>query len=263
MRFNPFSSRRAAPQPESAQSSYDEIAEMYHALWADWYLPAALPALEKLFFSKLRPGSRVLDLCCGSGHVTRELIARGHRVTGVDSSAALTVIARRELPHADWLVCDARSLRFNTRFEGVLSTFDSLNHILTLDELRLVFRGVRAALKPGGLFVFDMNLEEAYSLDLHQWTVNISESRVGLVRGVYDSASKLATTELIWFRKTSNGLWRRHASVVRERCYPVDQILDALAASGFHAIEAIPAPDAGIVTDLGFGRVFFSARAQV
>lgn len=235
---------------------------MYHALWGDWYLPAALPALEKLFFSALRPGDRVLDLCCGSGHVTRALIARGFRVTGVDASAALIAIARRELPQAHWLVQDARTLHLDMRFDAALSTFDSLNHLLSLDELRQVFGGVRRALEPGGLFVFDMNLEEAYLLDLRQWSVNVSESRVGLVRGAYDFASGLASTELIWFERASHALWRRRKSVVRERCYPASEILDALHASGFKALEAIPAPDAGIVTDLGFGRVFFRARAQ-
>ena len=67
-------------------SSYDEIAVMYHALWATSYLPAAEPALEKLFFARLVPPAHVLDVCCGSGHVTSTLVKRGYRVTGVDVS---------------------------------------------------------------------------------------------------------------------------------------------------------------------------------
>ena len=243
-------------------SSYDEIAEMYHVLWADWYLLAALPALEKLFFSRLPAGARVLDLCCGSGHITRELIFRGYRVTGVDASGRLIAIARRELPQAHWLVCDARALELGVRFDAALSTFDSLNHILTLDELRHIFGRVHSILEPGGLFVFDMNLDEAYSLDLGQWTVNISESRVGLVRSTYDVVARVAATELISFEKNSHGLWRQHKTVVRERCYPTSEILGALIASGFKDVEAIPASDAGILSNLGFGRIFFRARPQ-
>ena len=62
---------------------------MYDSLWADWYLPAAMPALEKLVFSRVPNGARILDVCCGSGHVTTELVRRGYSVTGVDASAAL------------------------------------------------------------------------------------------------------------------------------------------------------------------------------
>jgi SAM-dependent methyltransferase len=243
-----------------APSSYDEIAGMYHAMWADWYLPAARPALEKLFFSQLGSGSRVLDLCCGSGHVSRELVRRGYEVTGVDSSAALIELARRELPEVDFRIQDARALTREPEFEGVLSTFDSLNHMLTLGELRDVFTGVHGVLSRGGLLVFDMNLEEAYSLDLREWTVSVSEESIGLVRGRYDIGTKLATTELIWFVRRSDGLWRQHRSIVEQRCYTQQEILVALAEAGFSRIEAIAAREAGVRSDVGFGRVFFVAR---
>ncbi len=108
---------------------------MYHSLWADWYLPAARPALENLFFSRVPAGARVLDLCCGSGHVTKELIARGYRVTGVDNSTQLIALAQRELPQAQFFVQDVTCLDVEGPFDAVLSTFDSLNHILDLAAL--------------------------------------------------------------------------------------------------------------------------------
>jgi SAM-dependent methyltransferase len=159
-------------------------------------------------------------------------------------------------------VQDARALKVDGRFDAVLSTFDSLNHILTLQDLRRVFSGVRDALRPGGLFVFDMNLEQAYSVDLRQWTVHIADDNVGLVRGTYDFVTKLASTELIWFIRKSASLWRQSRSVVEQRCYPQPEIVLALEATGFGAIEVIPASEARITTDLGFGRVFFVARSQ-
>lgn len=241
-------------------SPYDEIAGMYHSLWADWYLPAARPALEKLFFSCVPAGAHVLDLCCGSGHVTRELVARGYRVTGVDNSAGLIELAKKELPGVDFVVQDARQLRLEEPCDAVLSTFDSLNHIPDLDGLRQVFHGVRRALKPDGLFVFDMNLEQAYTADLREWAVNISENAVGLVRGEFDAVTKMARTELIWFiRIGDDNLWKQRRSVVEQRCYAQADILLALASAGFTNVEAIPSQQAGITSELGFGRVFFAA----
>ncbi|MBV8549769.1 MAG: class I SAM-dependent methyltransferase [Acidobacteriaceae bacterium] len=245
-------------------SSYDEIAGMYHELWADWYLPAAMPALERLLFSRLPHGACVLDLCCGSGHVTKELVARGYQVTAVDNSAELIAIAQRNLPGVDFRVQDARDLQLEKRYDAVLSTFDSLNHILELDGLRRVFAGVQRSLKPGGLFLFDMNLEEAYSADLRQWAVDISDTSVGLVRGVFDPISKMARTELIWFVRTGqDNLWRQHRSVVKQQCYSQSEILLALTEAGFRGVEAVQSRDAGVVSELGFGRVFFLAGASV
>lgn len=248
--------------PHEIASQYDEIAGMYHKLWADWYLPAALPALERLFFSQIGGGGHVLDLCCGSGHVTKELAARGYKVTGVDASARLIEQAKHELPSVNFHVQDARRLELQGEFDAVLSTFDSLNHILTLDELKCVFARVKNLISPGGLFLFDMNLEEAYSADLHRWSVTVSDANVTLVRGEYDAAAQRAKTELIWFTKepTTENLWRQHLSVVEERCYPRRDILQGLYEAGFSRIEAIPAADAGMNSELGFGRVFFSCR---
>ncbi len=242
-------------------SSYDDIAEMYHALWANSYMPAALPALERLFFRRIEPRARVLDVCCGSGHVTSELFKRGYRVTGVDSSAGLIQIASRELPQVDFLVQDVTHLKVNARFDAALSTFDSLNHILSLEDLHAVFSGVFAALETGGLFVFDMNLEEAYSLDLHQWTVNIRHDAVGLSRGLYDPVSHTAHTELIWFTQTdSRECWQKRHSIVEERCYEKQDIIQALQFAGFRGIETQAAVDLNVEKEFGHGRYFFSAR---
>jgi SAM-dependent methyltransferase len=235
---------------------------MYHRLWADWYLPAAMPALDRLFFSQVPAGSQVLDLCCGSGHVTKELVARGYEVTGVDSSSALIEHAREALPGGRFVVQDARDFQVETQFDAILSTFDSLNHILTLDGLRQVFVRARKALRAGGLFVFDMNLQEAYSADLQDWAVTVDDSNVTLVRGTFDPVSQKGATELIWFlrEQSAENTWTQRRSIVEERCYPQSDIMLALREAGFENIETVAATDVGMHSTLAFGRFFFSVR---
>ena len=250
-----------ATNHSNEDSPYNEIAGLYNLCWERAYLPAALPALDKLFFSYLHPYAKVLDLCCGSGHITAELVRQGFQVTGADNSAKLIELARLRLPNVEFHVQDARQLKQNRTFHGVLSTYDSLNHFLTIEDLSQVFACVKKVLKPGGRFVFDMNMEEAYTLDLRQWTVDLGESNVGLVRGLYDPFSHLARTEVIWFSKENgNNCWRQRKTVVKERCYPQFQIIGALLDCGFHDVEAVPSSLAGITSDLGVGRVFFVAR---
>ena len=244
-------------------SAYDSIAGMYHALWADWYLPAAMPALERMFFSQIPAGAKVLDLCCGSGHVTKELVVREYAVTGIDSSAELIALARQKMPTTDFRVQDARELQLEARYGAALSTFDSLNHILQLDQLRKVFEGVYQALQPNSRFVFDMNLEQAYLADLRDWVVNLEEGSVSLVRGKFDVRTKRASTELIWFIQRENGsCWQQKRSIVEQQCYTQAEILTNLSAAGFRDIEAIAACDAGVSAELGVGRIYFAAQRK-
>jgi SAM-dependent methyltransferase len=246
----------------SVSAAYDPIAEFYHRAWDDWYLPAVRPALETLCFSSVRPPARILDVCCGSGHVTRELVARGYDVTGIDISSGLIALAQRELPSATFLVKDVRHFTLETKFACAVCTFDSLNHLLTLDDLKSAFCSIRDCLFPEAVFVFDMNLEQAYRQDLTHWTRYVNEGKIGFVRGFYSPETRRAETELMWFVPDGEkNLYRKHEANVRQQCYTTDEIRNALEAARFSNIEMYTALEAGMTSELGFGRVFFRVRA--
>ncbi len=87
----------------------------------------------------------------------------------------------------DWRVQDARQIEVGRgNYAAALSTFDSLNHLANIEDLEQVFQSVHRALQPGGLFVFDMNLEEAFLSDHRRWTAEVKPDYVSLVRGAYD-----------------------------------------------------------------------------
>lgn len=240
-------------------SPYDAIAGLYHQQWDHWYVPQGIPALESLFFPHVPPGARLLDVCCGSGHLTRELAARGYRVTGIDNSPGLLTFARREVPAARFVQADVRNFRLDQTFDGALSTFDSMNHLLTIEDLAAAFASVHAALEPGTRFVFDMNTAEAYSMDWAQWTAQVSEESVSLVKGRFDRATGSAETEVIWFSKAADGRWERQRTVVPQRCYEEGEVRMALERSGFASVSCSSALSAGVTGEIGFGRVFYVA----
>lgn len=244
----------------TASSPYDAIAEFYQKGWANWYLPSVLPVLESLFFPTLPPGAAVLDVCCGCGHITEELTQRGYNLTGLDSSRELIARAAKLLPDSQFVVADVRDFVLNKRFDGALSTFDSLNHLLSYGDLRNAFRSVKGVLKPGAPFFFDMNLEEAYSLDLGNWSRHSEENEIGFVRGIYNPSTQRRKTEVIcFFREPQSLLWRRVDSVIEEQCYSVEEIRGALGEAGFGKTEMYTAAEAGVTDELGFGRVYVRA----
>jgi len=110
--------------------------------------------------------------------------------------------------------------------------------------------------------VFDMNLEEAYGAELREWMVDVQDGSVGLVRASFDVASGRATTELVWFLRTENASWQQQCTKVEEQCYSQQDILRALAETGFRNIEAITAFETGMTSEIGFGRVFFASSSQ-
>lgn len=97
-----------------------------------------------------QPGERILDLGCGDGVLTSELVRLGCEVVGVDSSAELVAEARRR--GIDARVMDAEELRFAGEFDAVFS--NAALHWMTRPDL--VIRGSWRALRPGGRFVAEL-----------------------------------------------------------------------------------------------------------
>jgi SAM-dependent methyltransferase len=76
------------------RETFDDVAELYDRA-RPGYPPELFDDLERL--AGLRPGSRVLELGCGTGQATVPLAERGYEVVAVELGAALAAIARRNL----------------------------------------------------------------------------------------------------------------------------------------------------------------------
>lgn len=106
-----------------------------------------------------QPVEACLDICCGTGAVMRHL--RPHcteRVTGIDLSRGMLAEARRQLEDApgaaeiELIQGDFFARDFDRKFD-VAACCGAFGHILPHQQDAFADR-VRAALKPGGRFLF-------------------------------------------------------------------------------------------------------------
>ncbi len=116
-------------------------------------------ARELIAGLNLKGDECVLDLGCGDGKVTAEILSllpRGS-ITGVDVSPEMIDFARSafpvdDFPHLELLVMDACELTFEERFDLIFSNA-TLHWII---DQRPVLSGIARALKPGGRVVISM-----------------------------------------------------------------------------------------------------------
>lgn len=95
------------------------------------------------------PGERILDLGCGTGHLTAEIASSGADVVGLDRSRGMLETARAEYPDLPFVRADARRFAFAESFDAVF-TNATLHWI---DEPERAFESVASVLRPGGRFV--------------------------------------------------------------------------------------------------------------
>lgn len=66
-------------------------------------------------------GERILDLGCGTGHLTARISASGAEVVGLDSSVAMIEEARKNYPDIRFVVGDGTDFHFDQPFDAVFS----------------------------------------------------------------------------------------------------------------------------------------------
>lgn len=150
---------RSTENVETMTKAYrDDLAYIHDVGFGDFARNSAPGLLEILRQTGITSGL-VIDLGCGSGLWARELDAAGYDVLGIDISPAMIDLARRRVPQGEFRVASLLKAKL-PQCDAVTSLGECFNYLFdkssSVSELRRLFRRVYAALKPGGLLIFDI-----------------------------------------------------------------------------------------------------------
>jgi len=183
----------------------------------------------------------ILDLACGTGIPTILLARRGYRMTGVDRSPEmLAVLAakRGDLPITA-IRADIRDFSVPEPFDAAICLYDSMNYLLTEDDLVRCFTCARTALRASGFFVFDMNT--VYGL-AEQWGTRTTAREVGDIYSIwqnsYDQETRVSTLRLTFWEKPEPGkTGERYEEIHQERAYSPEEVERCLRAARFTEVH--------------------------
>ena len=251
----------------SGCEGYSAIAGVYdrlnkdidYAKWADFF--------ESCFEKNGAKPEIVLDLACGTGRMTRELAARGYDMIGVDGSTdmlgeAYSLGGENIL----YLLQDMRSFELYGTVGATVCCLDSLNYLLSADDLKKTFSLVHNYSDPDALFMFDMNTpykfeniygDNAYILE--------DDNDGGAIfcgwQNFYDKESQICDFYLSVFEEYEDGAYARSDEHQQERCYTREQVEELLRECGFELV--------GIYSDLEMNEInekterwYFVTRAK-
>ena len=97
-----------------------------------------------------RPVKSLLHLGCGGGHLDFTL-KKNFKITGVDLSEGMLSLARRLNPEVRYLPGDMRTIRLAEQFDAAIIA-DSINYMLSDEDLKSAFKTAYEHLRPGGIF---------------------------------------------------------------------------------------------------------------
>lgn len=142
--------------------------------------PSINKTLEFILESSPKSPMQILDLGCGPGLYLEKLALLGHKCTGVDFSENSISYAKTQAKikglDIQYLCQDYLDLDFENLFDLIILIYTDFGVLLPNERVTLLDRIYRA-LKPGGLFIFDVlnerNAEEKFREE-QTWTQEFS-----------------------------------------------------------------------------------------
>jgi demethylmenaquinone methyltransferase/2-methoxy-6-polyprenyl-1,4-benzoquinol methylase len=166
------------------------------------------------------PGSRVLDLACGTGDIAFEAASHGAAVTGLDLTPRMIELAKGKAGHAVFLVGDMMALPFGAARFDVVTTGYGLRNVPDLPgALAEIFR----VLAPGGTLC---------SLDFDR-----PEPR--LIRAIYLGYLTVVGSGLGWILHRDPDTYRYIPESIR-RYAGSRGVADLMRGLGFVNIRSLP-----------------------
>lgn len=192
------------------------------------------------------PTGTLVELGCGTATLAMLLEAQGYQITGVDNSEDMLNLASDKLTassHISLILQDMCDLDLPDIYDGIYCVCDSLNYLLSEEDIAYTFQGVRNHLKENGIFIFDMKTIHFYKNILgdqvfcdHQqdcsytWENSFFEE---------DNVNQYDLT--LFVKQPTTKLYEKFNEVHHQRGYELEEIIDLLNASGLEYVTAYDA----------------------
>lgn len=216
-------------------TDYDQFSKFYDAIMGD--RTNTVERIE-LLIQKYNPAAKsLLEVACGTGALLK-MLASKYAVSGSDLSAGMLEVARKEVPEAHLYEQSMTDFVIPQKFDVIVCLFDSINHLLALEEWGKSLIQAREHLSENGVFIFDMNTEKKLDRVLNESAgVREFDGHV-MIMDVSDVGEKIVNWNVKIFEHTKDDQYRLHEENIREVTFPTDNVTK-LANSIFGFVEVV------------------------
>ncbi len=219
--------------------------------WADY--------IEAVFARHQATPSRVVDLACGTGSMALELRKRAYLASGADNCREMLDVAqektRRSGHSVEFFHRNLLDLTGLPRFEAALCLYDSMNYLMTIEDVARALEEVHTILPPQGIFIFDVCTETNSLRYFRKLTDRDRGDGFTYVRESFYRNGIQFNRFKIRFTRTDEAVEEVH----RQRIYALPEMQAALEQSPF-SIEGAYDGFSFCAPDEGSDRVHFVLR---
>ena len=218
-------------------SQYQDLAGCYDAFTDDVCYPRWADYFETVFSKHETDVESILDLGCGTGSLSVLLSNRGYEVIGVDASPEMLAQAQTKASTCEkipplFLCQEMEELDLYGTVDAAVSSLDSISYLDGPEALDLALARLKFFVRPGGLFVFDVNTETKFHTIDGENFLREDDDNVCIWSAAYDEESKYCWMGMNLFRR-DGAVWTRSREEHEEYAFSETEISTALKQNGF------------------------------
>jgi SAM-dependent methyltransferase len=202
------------PEEEITRLTYDKFA----AAWAAKHANGDYWVKEFKKFKKLLPAGSILDVGCGFGRDSVELIKLGYSCVGVDISEELLKDARRRVPTGKFYKQSIYDLDLPDKFDGFWAAATLLH--IPRTRINKALQSIRSVMNPGAIGFIAVKDGEGEEMEKYEIDADLVMERFYVYWREADFAEVLESNSLevvdyIYYPENPRKLW--HCFFVKVR----------------------------------------------
>lgn len=225
---------------EACEPAFTIIAPYYDTLMSFVNYPAWVTYIENILAVHNRNEKRILDIACGTGICLELWSQRGYTIFGLDMSMSMLAICKQRFAYSNngsvhLINGDMRRIGFAGKMPIITCLYDSLNHLLSVEDLFGCLQSVYDGLEPGGIFIFDMNTVHCLRDEWGNSTFYRKDDKINSIwKNSFDSTTCISTLE-VRLKIDENGTTKTLSEFHQERGYQLSLIRSMLDELGFRS----------------------------
>lgn len=222
--------------------SYGIFASYYDLLTGNVDYKAYAKRIQELAAKRGITSGKLIDLACGTASLSLELEKLGFKVTGIDLSCdMLSYAAQKKYEQGSNIILvqqDITALSLHGKADVFVCSLDALNHLDSLDDIKLTFKRVAKYLDKNGLFIFDMNTVYKHEQVLADNVFVHDTDEVFLTwQNEYNDMDRSVLITLDFFIPDDEESYQRYSESFKEYAYDQSVILKAIDECGLELLE--------------------------
>ena len=227
-------------------TSYQSFAYVYDKFMNNIPYEEWSQYLTELFHRYFITDGTLVELGCGTGTLSLLMHNQGYSLIGIDNSTDMLALAAEKTPPSSDITLlhqDMRTLDLGTTYDGFYCLCDSLNYLLSPEDVLSTFQGIKTHLKQNGIFIFDLKTPYFYQNVLGDQTFCDHQEDCSYTwENSYFEEDGINQYDLTIFAKQPDSeLFERFYETHHQKAYPLTEMIDLLIESGLEYVTAYDA----------------------